>query len=336
MTTGDATIYDVARQAGVSISTVSLAINHPGRVRPATRERVHAAADALGFVPKEQAVARAKRGVGRIAVVAPFSHYPSFYRRLTGVLAEAGPQGASVIVYDHEDAAELASPLLAALPIRGHVDGLIAMGLPLSDAVATRLAGRLPTVLIDAEHPEFPSVTVDYFGAGVQVGRHLLELGHQRVATLMGSAVSVPPFSQTSQRLSGFGSVFAPGAVQGFTVDRRLGGGADGFDQVFPDGIGGPDRVTALLAEWDLPALRFITEARARGLGVPTDISVVGFDDGPMSKAAGLTTVTQPLEETGATGMGLLRRLMAGERPHSVQFDLTLAIRDTTGPRASA
>src|SRR5690554_6555500 len=83
------TIYDVADRAGVSISTVSLALNSPSRVKPATLERIMESVDHLGFVPKTEAVLRARRGVGRIGLIAPFTSFPAaFARRLNGVLEE--------------------------------------------------------------------------------------------------------------------------------------------------------------------------------------------------------------------------------------------------------
>jgi LacI family transcriptional regulator len=323
------TIYDVARRAGVSISTVSLAVNQPGRVKPATRARVHAAIDELGFVPKEQAVARAKRGVGRIAVVAPFTSYPSYMRRLAGVLAAVGESGPQVVVYDHPDVAGLESPLLASLPIRGHVDGLLVLGVPLSDRVAARLAGRLPTVLVDAAHPGFPSVNVDYRAAGELVARRLQVLGPVRVATLMGAAVTIPEDSPGWLRFSGFWSVY-PDAVRE-VVPRQAGGGDDAWERLFPGGRG-PESPTAVFAEWDLLATRFWAAARRHDARVPEDLSIVGCDDGPLVSELGLTTVTQPFEETGAAGFRLLERAMAGESPDSVVLPLTLAERATLGP----
>src|SRR5215467_12329468 len=97
-----ATIYDVATRAGVSISTVSLALNAPGRVRPATLARILSAADELGYTPKPEAVVRARRGVRRIGVVAPFTTYPSFARRLYGVMRTLRNRSVEIVVYDEE------------------------------------------------------------------------------------------------------------------------------------------------------------------------------------------------------------------------------------------
>src|SRR3954447_12679967 len=99
-----ATIRDVAGSAGVSVSTVSLVLNSPERVSDPTRQKVLAAVDALGFVPKAEAVARARRGVGRVGVLAPYSSYPSVARRLTGMLRAVGGRPVEVVLFDQESA----------------------------------------------------------------------------------------------------------------------------------------------------------------------------------------------------------------------------------------
>src|SRR4051812_33302144 len=115
----ESTIYDVAKRAGVSISTVSLALNSPSRVRAATLDRVLAAADELAFVPKADAVTRARKGIGRIGVLAPFSSYPSFARRLNGVFRAIKGSGSEIVVYDQESAA---SSVLGSLPLTRRLD----------------------------------------------------------------------------------------------------------------------------------------------------------------------------------------------------------------------
>ncbi|MET0416154.1 MAG: LacI family DNA-binding transcriptional regulator, partial [Actinoplanes sp.] len=156
------TIYEVADRAGVSISTVSNVLNKPDRVSPATRSRVLAAADELGFVPKAQAVSLARRGAGRIGVMAPFTSYGSYMRRLSGLLSAATELELDVVVFDHESAAAASSPVLASMPVHGRLDGLIVMGLPIEDAIAGRLRERnLPTVAVDADSALFSRVVID-------------------------------------------------------------------------------------------------------------------------------------------------------------------------------
>src|SRR3954471_15176055 len=168
------TIYEVAERAGVSISTVSNVLNKPDRVKAATRERVLAAVDELGFVPKVQAVHLARRGTGRIGVMAPFTSYASYLRRLAGVLRAATELDIDVVVFDHESAALAGSPVLASMPIHGRLDGLIVMGLQIEDAIAGRLRERaLPTVAVDADSTVFSRVVIDDREGGRLAGAHL-------------------------------------------------------------------------------------------------------------------------------------------------------------------
>ncbi|HEV7626424.1 MAG TPA: LacI family DNA-binding transcriptional regulator, partial [Streptomyces sp.] len=179
------TIYEVAAEAGVSISTVSLALNTPARVSIRTRQRVLDAVDALGYTPKTEAVAQARKGVGRIGVLAPYTSYPSVARRLTGVLRAVGDKPVEVVVFDQESSAKSASPLLASLPLTGRLDGLIIMSIPLEESVAGRLLGLgLPAVLVDVRHPDFDSVHTDDVTGGRLVAEHLVERGHRRFGFL--------------------------------------------------------------------------------------------------------------------------------------------------------
>lgn len=200
------TIYDVAAEAGVSISTVSLTLNSPGRVSERTRRRVLAAVDALGYVPKPDAVAKARRGVGRVGVIAPHTSYPSVARRLNGVLRAAATRPLEVVLFDHESAAESASPLLSSLPVTGRLDGLIVVSIPLDDAVARRLtAVKLPTVLVDVRHPGFDSVHTDDVAGGRLAAEHLIARGHRRFGFLGEAQTSDRYVSPSRRRLEGTG-----------------------------------------------------------------------------------------------------------------------------------
>lgn len=143
---GRVTIYDVAERAGVSISTVSLAVSAPHRVRPETRQRIVAAATALGY-----RMTQGRRvGAARIAVAAPFTTYPSYLRRLSGMLRRARDAAVDIIPYDLDSAAAADEPLLDVLPTRTDATGLVVMGVPLGGAArrASR-AARIPVVYVD-------------------------------------------------------------------------------------------------------------------------------------------------------------------------------------------
>jgi DNA-binding LacI/PurR family transcriptional regulator len=327
----DVTIYDVAERAQVSISTVSLALNHPARLKRSTLERVLQVADDLGFVPKERAVVRARKGVHRIAAVAPFTSYPSFSRRLAGVFDELGDSGEQLVVSDCADIAVSTSPVLASIPVRGHVDGLLNLGVPLDEKIGERLRQRLPTVLLDTRYPGLPDISVDDHEGGRLAGEHLAGLGHRTIAFL--NEIETYPFeSPPVLRLAGLRSVLGSGGVVELTVPRGTAAGATAVGRLLED-AGLRDRVTAVVGCRDLVALGALAELRRRGVDVPGEISVAGFDDDPVAEAVGLSTVRHPFEESGRLALRTLRRMLAepGLPIASRTLPLTLMPRATTG-----
>jgi DNA-binding LacI/PurR family transcriptional regulator len=196
------TIYDVAARAGVSISTVSLALNAPDRVRETTLRRVLEVADELGFRPKADAVTRARQGVRRIGVFAAFTSHPSYARRLHGVLRAAAQERFEVVVYDQDEATILEEEgvaatqtrsRLASLPLTGRVDGLIVMSPPFTADIAARLEAQgVPTVLVGLAWPGLSSVMTDDASGARLVAELLTGRGHRSVAYLGSTDTTWP------------------------------------------------------------------------------------------------------------------------------------------------
>ncbi|MEU4834376.1 LacI family DNA-binding transcriptional regulator [Streptosporangium sp. NPDC023615] len=329
------TIYDVAGAAGVSISTVSLALNSPARVSPKTRRKVLEAADALGFVPKQDAVTKARRGVGRVGVIAPFTSYPSVARRLNGILRAVGDRPLEVVLFDQESAAQSSSPLLAGLPLTGRLDGLVVVSLSLEEAVAERLAtARLPTVLVDVRHRGFDSVHTDDEAGGRLVAEHLLGAGHRRFAFLGEAQRSGLYVSPSQRRLAGYRTALAEAGRPLADGDVRLSAhDLAAARAAAVELLSEPEPPSAVFAADDTLASGVLRAARDLGLAVPGDLAVVGFDDGDLAEVLDLTTVRQPLEDSGRTAMELLLRQL--ERPataRQVTLELRLIIRGTSAP----
>ncbi len=326
------TIYDVAKEAGVSISTVSLALNSPARVSAETRRKVLAAVDALGFVPKTDAVTRARRGVGRIGVIAPYTSYPTVARRLNGVLQAVDRLPLEIVLFDQESAAESSSPLLASLPITGRLDGLIVVSLPLDETVAKRLTGlRLPTVLVDVRHPLFDSVLADDTTGGRLVAEHLVAQGHRRFAFLGEAQKSHLYVSPSQRRLAGYRAALAKAGYPLTDSDMRLTAhGVESARAAAKELLSVGDRPTAVFASDDILAAGALKATHDLGLAVPGDVAVVGFDDGVLAEALDLTTVRQPLEESGRAAMErLLQQLDKPATAREVALRLELVLRGT-------
>jgi LacI family transcriptional regulator len=324
------TIYDVAARAGVSISTVSLVLNAPSRVKPTTLAAVMTAIDELDFVPKSEAVTRARRGIGRIGVIAPFTTYPSFARRLNGVLHAVHGQSSEIVVYDQASAA---SSTLASLPLTRRLDGLVVMSLPFSEEVAQRLLHQITTVLVEVERPDFSSVTIDDRAGGRMVADLLVERGHERFAFLGEAQQSHHYFSQSEARLAGFRDALAAHGRDLPAASVRL--VEHGREQAFAaadDLLAMAAPPTAIFAHDDRLASALLKAARSRGLNVPENLAIVGFDDSDIAEHLGLTSVRQPLEESGQIATETLLAQLANPK-RSLQhtmLKLSLIERETT------
>ena len=209
-----ATVYEVARKAGVSIATVSRVLNTPERVNESTRTRVHHAIDELGFVPKAEATARARKSHGRIGVLAPFFTFPSFVARFRGVANALSDSPFDLAIYNVDSSSRRAG-LLASLPVTRRVDALIIMALPFDDEAGDRLiTHNLPAVLIEASWPRFSSVRIDDAGGGVLAARHLLSLGHRRYGFVGDSDVPDYAMPNSDVRLAGYREALAEAGAE--------------------------------------------------------------------------------------------------------------------------
>lgn len=328
---GGATIYDVAKRAQVSISTVSLALNSPSRLKSTTLVRVMGAIDELGFVPKTEAVTRARRGVGRIGVIAPFTSFPSFGRRLNGVLSAVSGEPFEVVAFDQESAA---TSRLETLPLTRRVDGLLVMSIPVGREIADRLMAQdVATVLVELSHPQFTSITIDNEAGGRMVAELLAQRGHERVA-FVGHAQTVHDYvSQSEARLQGFRTGLAAAGIALEAGDaRRVEHSFAAAQAAATDLLTGDAPPTAIFAYDDMLAGGVIAAARAQGVAIGADLAVVGFDDSDLAEALGLTSVSQPLEESGRLAtQALMAQLADPGRPvQHTSLSLRLVERTST------
>lgn len=326
------TVYDVATKAGVSISTVSRVINSPERVNQATRERVLTAIDALGFVPKAEAAARARKASGRIGVLAPFFTYPSFVQRLRGVANALTDSAYELAVYNVDSSARR-DGYLSSLAVTRRLDGLIVMALPFDDTLAQRLiTSGLEMVLVEFKRDPFSSIEIDDKAGGRLVAEYLAGQGHRRCAFVgdahqPGYAIHTSDWRREGYRRGleeaglSLPDEYIALAVHGLDVARDL------THRL----LDLPSPPTAIFAASDSQAMGVLKAARERRVSVPAELAVVGFDDIDMADYVGLTTVRQQLEESGRVAVELLlARLADRSRPaQHVQLPLTIVKRET-------
>ena len=326
------TVYDVAHRAKVSISTVSRVMNAPESVSSATRARVLQAIDELGFVPKAEAAALARRAGSRIGVLAPFFTFPSFVERLRGVANALKAASAELVIYNVDSSARR-DGYLASLALMRRLDGLIVMALPFDRGAANRLvAHHLETVLIEFSQEPFSSIRIDDATGGRLAGEYLLAQGHRRCAFVGDSDLPDYAIHTSDRRLAGYrkaldeAGVELPDAYVALAPHSRENARLSAH-QLFDL----PEPPTAIFAASDHQAVGVLKAARERGLAVPRELAVVGFDDLDIANYIGLTTVCQPLEESGRVAVELmLARLADSSRPaQRVRLPLTLVVRET-------
>ena len=328
------TIAEVAQVAGVGVGTVSRVLNGSASVSEATRRRVLDVIAELGYEPNAAARALSTGRTGAIGVVAPFFTEPSVIERIRGITHGLAAAGYQLILFDVEGPEQREAAFRA--PI-GRVDGLVAITLGPTAAELDRLTeAGLPLVLIDQAHDTVPAVTVDDVEGGRLATEHLLALGHERIAFAGTEEPMDFRFTATSRRREGYAEALAAAGLEAperelvlLGAHGREGGAATGrrlLDRPAPP--------TAVFAVSDMTALGVLEAADELGLRVPEDLSVVGFDDVEVARYAGLTTVAQPLRESGAHGAELLLDMLEGRGGTARRLPLELVVRATTAESA--
>jgi DNA-binding LacI/PurR family transcriptional regulator len=306
------TIRDVARRAGVGVGTVSRVLNGGVSVSPEADARVRRAMEQLGY--RRSAVARSL-SVGRaqaVGVVAPFFTTPSVIERLQGVAERLAAAGYAIVLFSVETPQQREA-LFRDFARHDHVDGLLVISLPLTDAeLETVRRHALPIVLVDAAHDALDHVTVDDVRGGELAAEHLLAKGHRRIGFVGDTPSHDFGFTSSERRLEGLRRALrAAGVSHAPELVQR---GRHGREPARALALlGRADPPTAVFAASDVQALGALEAAATLGLRVPEDVAVIGFDDIEMAAAVGLSTVRQPLRQTGARGADLLLRALDGQ-----------------------
>jgi DNA-binding LacI/PurR family transcriptional regulator len=326
------TIYDVAKRAGVSITTVSRILNTPDKVNSETREKVLTAIDALGFVPKAEARARAMQHTGRIGVISPFFTAPSFIQRLRGVATTLSPENYELVIYT-VDSNDRIQGYLSSLPLTGNLDGLIILSLPVDDAQVRRLIDHgLPTVLIEYPHPKLNCVEIDDVEGGYMATTYLLGKGHRRIAFLGDTDLPEYSIHPVSLRLRGFRRALKEARIKlPETFVRLAPYSQEQTRKVAKELLNMPEPPTAIFAATDFQALGVLKAALQLGFKVPDQLAVIGFDDLDIAEYVDLTTISQHLDESGRLAVEiLLAQIKAPSRPPKhVILPITLIERQT-------
>jgi len=329
---------DVARQAGVTIGTVSRALRGLPGVSEQKRERIRAIADELSYVvsPEGSRLARGPRG--RVAVVVPKIDAWFYAAMLAHIERTLYAAEIDVLLYQ-VDGEEQRTRFFRDLPSRRKVDAVVMIALPLLQTEVERL-DLLGTHVIVAggRVRDFPHVQVDDHGMGRAAVDHLLELGHRRIG-MIRTRNAIAAWSPDLERTRAYTGALTEAGIalrDDYVTTQTFGypGGAAAVDDL----LSLDDPPSAVFAYSDEIAVGALARLRERGVEVPGEMSVIGVDDHPVSEVLGLTTVRQDVATQGRVAAEMALALLRGEElaETDVVVPWTLVPRSTTAAPGTA
>lgn len=294
-------ITEIAKLAGVSIATVSRCINNPKQVRDKTREKVQKAIKETGFSVNTVAQNFRRGKTNMIMVVIPSIGEPFFTDVMHGLRSEAQKNGYSLLINEnHLD--NMSAEEIDAMMLSRQVDGIILLASmsPFgSEVISGQSNRRLPIVIgceaITEELKGLPSVHIDNFAAAQEATDYLISLGHKHIAFMAGEETSL----LTKDRENGYASAVKKAGLSTTIASGNL--TIAGARTATVELLNLPDRPTAIFCATDEMAIGTLHEIKAAGLSVPSDISVMGFDNNRYAAVMDppLTTIGQPAAEIG-------------------------------------
>jgi DNA-binding LacI/PurR family transcriptional regulator len=321
------TIHQVAQAAKVSVSTVSRALNAPDQVSPETRRVVREVAERLGYQPNRAARGLISGRTGNLGLVVPDIANPFFPPMVKAAQTRAQIADYAVFLCDTDE--DPHTEIRALRTMAKQVDGVVVCSPRLNDEQTAEVVGLTKVVFLNRRVPGVPAVLMDNADGMRQAVDHLAALGHRRCAYLDGPRTS---WSNQERRNAAvrFGAQAGLEVVTLGPFAPRYEAGLHAADPVIAA------EVTAVLAYNDLLALGVLTRLAARGVRVPDQVSVVGFDDIAMAGMAAppLTTVAVPSAAAGRAAVEALLEMLAGDHtePRVVELPTQLMVRASTSP----
>jgi DNA-binding LacI/PurR family transcriptional regulator len=331
----DATMKDVARRAGVSVATVSRVLSGSDKVIDETREKVLQACQELDY-SLHLAAQRLRLGkTNTICVVLPFLTLPSIVERLRGVQEALIDRDLDLIPYS-VGSPEKRDKRIHDLANRSRTDGLMIISMPINDQQTERLIrNEMPVVLIDSDRPEFSRVNVDDTEGGRLATQHLIDLGHTKIAFISSHLENPFQFSSTLNRYHGYRSALESAGIPvnpAYQVEGEH--GREEAKEMALKLLKQADPPTAIFASSDTKAVGVLDAARKKGILVPDQLSVVGYDNIRDADYLEITTIQQPLFQAGKVGCETLLSIIHQPdiNPEEIVLPVELIVRKTTTP----
>jgi LacI family transcriptional regulator len=330
-------LKDIAAQTGVSIMTVSKALRDAADVSAATKARLKAVAEQMGYVPDSSAQTLRTRSTKLFGLIVPTTMNPVFARLVLAIEERAHELGYDLLYAHTLNLIQREEHAIHRMLAR-RVEGLFIFPvhrLQPEARVYRELADRkLPVVLLGHAAPfcsQFPSVASDDLGGSHEATQHLLKLGHKRIAYLAGPLVA--PWAQ--ERLEGYRRALREADIEPddrllFQAGSTIEEGAKAAAQLLAEARD----YTAVQASSDLVAIGCASKLLDQGIRIPQDVSVIGFGNILMAEffRVPLTTMRQPKQRLGHAAMDLMSKLLRGQPAESRRVPATLSIRASTAP----
>lgn len=325
--TDRARIEDVAAAAGVSAATVSRALRGLPNVAASTRQRIEQIAARLEYRPDPNASRLAAGRSGAVAVAVPMVNTWYFSEVIAGAEAVFAEAGYDVLI------SSIAGPnrralFLSEIAFHRRADGVVMVDLAMEQAERdVLLRAGVPAVTTGIDTGDFPSVVVDNERIGRLAAEHLVGLGHRRIALIEGDRDGPLPFPAPTARRRGFDRAIEERGLETDPRLREIGAfSVDGGREAMQSLLKTPDRPTAVFAISDEMAFGAMQAARASGLRIPDDLSIMGVDDHHLAESFGLTTVRQGVEQHGPVAARQLLAVLGGQQPEERLVALPVAI----------
>jgi DNA-binding LacI/PurR family transcriptional regulator len=291
------------------------------------RGRVRKTIDELGYRPSSTARRLSLGRTQMIGVVAPFFTTRSVVERLRGVVERMRDRGDYDMLLFDVETLEQREDAFEDFAARDRVDGLLIVSLRPSDEEVARMQREgLPVVLIDVTHPALPRVVIDDVLGGQMAAEYLLAKGHKRIG-FVGDAPTPFGFASSELRCHGMRVALRRAGIKpAAALQKRGPHGREEANELARGLLAMREPPTAIFAASDVQAMGVLQAAEALGVRVPEDVAIIGFDDVEEASVLGLTTVRQPLRETGARGVELLLSAIDGRDVAPVEELAPLAV----------